>query len=130
MILGIGVDIVDLERIRGMLERVGAERLCARLLTSAERDYCLRGGDPVSRIAARVAAKEATFKALAGSIEARGIGWREMEVSHDAHRRPHMTLHGRAADRARVLGVRRVHLSMTHGDTSAVAMAVAEGEAG
>ncbi len=126
MIVGIGVDIVDHARIRAMLARLGADRMLGRLLTEGERAYCERMNDPAPHIAARVAAKEATFKALAGSVDARAIGWREMEVLHDDHRRPLMQLHGRAAARAAELGLSGVHLSITHGDTSAVAMAVAE----
>lgn len=127
MIIGIGVDVVDLSRIRSMVARLGADRIYRRLLTDSEREYCLRMQDPIANVAARLAAKEAGFKALSGTMEARAIGWREMEVVHDEHRRPRLALHGRAADRAAELGVRGSHLSITHGDTSAVAMVVLEG---
>jgi holo-[acyl-carrier protein] synthase len=126
MIRGIGVDVVDLARVRSMVDRMGADRVYARLLTDRERDYCQRMRDPVTHIAARLAAKEAGFKALAGSYDARGIGWREIEVVHDDHHRPLLELHGRARTRADELGVRLAHLSMTHGDTSAVAVVVVE----
>jgi holo-[acyl-carrier protein] synthase len=126
MIVGIGVDIVDHARIGAMLARLGAERMLGRLLTDGEREYCLRMHDAAPHIAARVAAKEATFKALSGTTDARAIGWREMEVVHDDHRRPLLVLHGRARQRAEELGLIRVHLSITHGDTSAVAMVIAE----
>ena len=127
MILGIGVDIVDHQRVRDMLARRGAEALMARLLTPDEAAYCQRMRDPTAHVAVRLAAKEAAFKALAGSYEARGIGWQELEVVHDEHRRPVLRLHGRAADRAAELGVKRTHLSMTHGDTSSVATVIVEG---
>jgi holo-[acyl-carrier protein] synthase len=127
MILGIGVDIVDHERVRGMLTRRGAQQVMVRLLTEGERAYCEGMFDPVPHIAVRLAAKEAAFKALAGSYEARAIGWQELEVAHDEHRRPLMTFHGRAFARAGELGVVRTHLSMTHGDTSAVATVIVEG---
>ncbi|MGQ0647978.1 MAG: holo-ACP synthase [Gemmatimonadaceae bacterium] len=127
MILGVGIDIVDHARVRSMLERLGAERVYARLLTEQERAYCAQMRDPVSHVAARLAAKEAGFKALAGSMDARTIGWREIEVVHDDHRRPVLVLHRRASERAAELGVSRAHLSMTHGDTSAVAVVVIEG---
>ncbi|MBK8248164.1 MAG: holo-ACP synthase [Gemmatimonadetes bacterium] len=127
MILGIGVDIVDHQRVRDMLARRGTEALMARLLTPSEAAYCQRMFDPAPHIAVRLAAKEATFKALAGSFEARAIGWQEMEVVHDEHRRPLLRLSGRAAVRAAELGVVSTHLSMTHGDTSAVATVVVEG---
>ena len=127
MIVGVGVDIVDFARVRSMLERLGEDRVYGRLLTEAERAYCVRMHDAVKHVAARLAAKEAAFKALAGSFEARGVGWREIEVTHDEHRRPHLVLHQKAAARAEDLGVKRAHLTMTHGDTSAVAMVVFEG---
>lgn len=127
MIIGLGVDIVDHARVRGMLERHGADRLFARLLTEGERAYCARMHDPAPHIAVRLAAKEATFKALAGSMEARAIGWQEMEVVHDDHRRPSLRLHGRAALRAGELSVVRTHVSLSHGDTSAIAVVIMEG---
>jgi holo-[acyl-carrier protein] synthase len=127
MIVGVGVDIVDHARVRSMLDRMGVERVYARLLTEREREYCSRMHDPVMHVAARIAAKEAGFKALAGSMEARNIGWREIEVVHDDHRRPSVIFHQRAQVRAAELGLQRAHLSMTHGDTSAVAVVVLEG---
>ncbi|MCC6316188.1 MAG: holo-ACP synthase [Gemmatimonadaceae bacterium] len=126
MIIGVGVDIVDLSRIRSMVVRLGAERVYRKLLTEAEAAYCQRMVDPIVSVTARVAAKEAGFKALAGTMEARGIGWREIEIGHDDHRRPRLILHGRAAARARELGVTGFHVSMSHGDTSAVAVVVLE----
>jgi holo-[acyl-carrier protein] synthase len=128
MIIGIGVDVVDHARLRSMIERLGLERLAQRLLTPDEQEYCLRMLDPVPHIGARVAAKEATFKALAGTVEARGIGWREIEVVHDEHRRPLVRLHGRGRQRAAELALSRVHLSLSHGDTSAIAFVVAESD--
>lgn len=127
MILGMGVDIVDLSRVRAMVERSGPDRVYGRLLTEGERRYCERMADPAIHVAARLAAKEASFKALAGSSDARAIGWREIEVVHDDHGRPRLAFHGRAAAREQELGVGASHLSMTHGDTSAVAMVVLEG---
>ena len=97
MITGVGIDLVDHERVKTMMERVGAERVLARLLTEGERDYCARMRNPYPHIAVRLAAKEAGFKALAGDIEARAIAWQEMEVVHDEHRRPTLRLHGRAS---------------------------------
>lgn len=127
MIIGIGIDIVDLARVRSMVVRLGADRVYRRLLTDGERVYCVRMQDPIANVAARLAAKEAGFKALSGTMEARSIGWREMEVVHDEHRRPRLAVHGRAAERARELGVASLHLSMSHGDTSAIAMVILEG---
>jgi holo-[acyl-carrier protein] synthase len=128
MIVGLGMDIVDVERMARMLERDG-ERLAARLLTDGEWSYCSRMKTPAPHVAARVAAKEAAFKALAGSDDAKAIGWREIEVSHDQWQRPHLTLHGRAADRAQLLGVTRVLVTLTHSHITAGAVVILEGDA-
>ncbi len=125
MIVGLGMDIVEVERVARMLERAG-ERLSTRLLTPGEWDYCSKMKTPAPHVAARLAAKEAAFKALAGSDEARAIGWREIEVSHDAHRRPLITLHGRAADRAQLLAVSRILVTLTHSDRTAGAVVILE----
>lgn len=126
MVIAIGIDLVDVERVARMLQR-DRERCAARLLTVAEWDYCAPMRDPAPHVAARLAAKEATFKALAGSAGARAIGWREIEVVHDDFRRPTLVLHGRAAVRAADLAVVRRHLSITHSHTAAGAMVVLEG---
>jgi holo-[acyl-carrier protein] synthase len=126
MIVGLGIDQVDHERVRTMMERVSAERVLTRLLTESERSYCARMRDPHPHIAARVAAKEACFKALAGDIEARAIAWQEIEVVHDEHRRPVLRLHGRAWERAVALGVTSIHVSLTHSKHTAAAVVVLE----
>lgn len=113
MIVGLGMDLVDVERVAKMLERDG-ERVTRRLLTDNEWSYCSAMHAPAPHVAARLAAKEAAFKALSGTHEARGIGWRDIEVSHDEHRRPLITLHGRAADRATELHVHRILVTLSH----------------
>ncbi|HEX4933561.1 MAG TPA: holo-ACP synthase, partial [Gemmatimonadaceae bacterium] len=110
MVLGLGIDLVDVERVTRMLERDG-QRVTARLLTEGEWAYCSRKALAAEHVAARIAAKEAAFKALAGSDGARAIGWRELEVVHDEHRRPTLAFHGRAADRVQELGVSRALLT-------------------
>lgn len=125
MIIGIGVDLVEISRVRSMLAARG-DRALQRLFTMAERDYCSTKANPARHYAARVAAKEATFKALSGSDEARGIGWREMEVELDEIGRPHLRLHGRALTRAKELGVARTWISLSHGDDLATAYVVLE----
>jgi holo-[acyl-carrier protein] synthase len=125
MIVGIGVDVVDIERMRDLLARKG-ERALVRLFTPAERAYAESHTDPPRHLAARAAAKEAAFKALSGNDLARGIGWRELEVISREGRAPSLALHGRALERANELGVTSVHLSLTHGSTVATAFVVAE----
>lgn len=121
------MDIVDVERVAAMLARPGA-RVSTRLLTPAEWAYCQGMKVPAPHVAARLAAKEAAFKALAGTEAARGIGWREIEIVHDEHRRPVARLHGRAAERARELGVARVLVTLTHSRRSAAAVVILETE--
>jgi holo-[acyl-carrier protein] synthase len=125
MIVGIGVDMVDVARMRRLLDRKG-ERALVRLFTEGERAYAAMHPEPARQLAARAAAKEAAFKALAGNDLARAIGWRELEVVSRTHQAPILLLHGRAYDRASELGVVRVHLSLTHTDTTAAAFVVVE----
>lgn len=125
MVVGLGMDLVEVERVSRMLEREGA-RAMRRLLTEAEWGYCSRMHRPAPHVAARLAAKEAAFKALAGTMEARGIGWREIEVTHDEHRRPLLLLHGRAAARATELQVDRTLLTLSHSRETAGAVVILE----
>lgn len=125
MIVGIGIDLVEVERMRRLLDRKG-DRALVRLFTDGERAYAATHPEPARQLAARVAAKEAAFKALAGNDLARAIGWRELEVVSRTHQSPILLLHGRAYDRASELGVVRSHLSLTHTDTTAAAIVVVE----
>ena len=125
MIVGIGIDLVEVQRMRDLLARKG-ERALYRLFTEGERMYAQMHPEPERQLAARAAAKEAAFKALAGNDLARGIGWRELEVLSRPGRAPALLLHGRAAERANELLVTRVHLSLTHTESSAAAVVVVE----
>ena len=126
MILGLGVDIVDIVRVERLLAAHG-RRALERLFTPGEAAYCDSKLRPAQHFAARLAAKEATFKALSGTDEARAIGWREIEISLEKDGRPTLTLHGRAALRAAELGANRFWVSMTHDAGSAHATVVLEG---
>lgn len=119
------MDLIDVERVTRMLERDG-QRVTTRLLTEREWSYCANKALPAEHVAVRLAAKEAAFKALAGSEEARDIGWREIEVTHGEHRTPAIQLHGRAATRAAELGASRILVSLTHSNTSAAAVVIVE----
>jgi holo-[acyl-carrier protein] synthase len=125
--LGVGVDLVEVARLSAIIADKGA-RVFGRLLTPAERAYCESRPDPATHVAVRLAAKEAVYTALQGSDAARGIGWREIEVTRAADGRPDVTLSGSAAARAEVLGVRRVLLSLSHTHQAAVAVAVLVGD--
>ena len=120
---GVGVDLVEIDRIERMIAERGAH-VFERLLTPDERAYCEAMARPAEHVAARLAAKEAVYKALQGTVEARGIGWREIEVARQPDGRPDVVLSGRAAARARELGVTRVLLSLSHTHRTAIAMAV------
>ncbi|HEY0971466.1 MAG TPA: holo-ACP synthase [Gemmatimonadales bacterium] len=123
MIVGLGIDLVEVERVRALVERHGA-RARERLFTALELAYAGRRADPIPALAARFAAKEAAFKALAGTPEARRIGWRDMEVVNDVDGRPTLRLHGPAAERAREMGVATVLVTLTHTHTAAAATVI------
>jgi holo-[acyl-carrier protein] synthase len=126
-VVGVGVDLVEVPRVRQMLAEKGAH-VFDRLLTSDEARYCRSKSDPAESVAARLAAKEAVYKALQGSPAARGIGWREIEVVRDEDGRPEVVLAGLAAERAAALGVRHVMVSLSHTHQAAVAVAVLDTE--
>jgi holo-[acyl-carrier protein] synthase len=125
VIVGVGIDLVEVERVRELLARRGA-RAVARLFTPREAAYAAECDDPAPRLAARIAAKEAAYKAFSGDALARGIGWREMEVVAAVGAPPTLALHGGAAERAAALGVSRVWLSMSHEREHATAIVVLE----
>ncbi|MHB1502409.1 MAG: holo-ACP synthase [Acidimicrobiales bacterium] len=118
---GIGVDAVDVGRFRQVLERRPA--LKERLFTSGELSYALGTADPIARLAARFAAKEAAMKAL--GLGMGGVDFAEVEVVRSQAGSPSLALHGRAITRAAERGVRRWHLSLTHTDLVAIASVVA-----
>jgi len=126
VISGIGIDLVDIARVDRLLDDKG-ERALRRLFTADEVSYALARPLPGQHLAARLAAKEAAFKALSGNQLARGIGWKEIEVIRGDHG-PTLALHGRAAKRAAELGVTSIWVSLTHSATTAGAVVVLEGE--
>ncbi|MDH3496190.1 MAG: holo-ACP synthase [Gemmatimonadota bacterium] len=119
----VGIDLVTVERVATLLEHHG-DRALERLLTSREREYCLGMAVPARHVAARLAAKEAVYKALQGTEDARGIGWQEIEVTRDGDGRPAIQLTGRAAARLAALGGGVVLISLTHTDDLAAAIAL------
>jgi len=121
-VVGVGIDAVDIDRLRGMLAR--RRHLAQRLFTSGELAYAHQASDPVPRLATRFATKEAVMKALGLGLGA--FGFHDVEVLRDGLDAPRLTLHGTAADLAQVAGVARWHLSLTHTDALALAAVVAE----
>lgn len=123
--VGVGVDLVEVGRVERMLADRGSH-VFERLLTPAERRYCEEMARPAEHVAVRLAAKEAVYKALQGTAEARKIGWRDTEVVRDPDGRPSVVLSGRAEARARELGVQHVLISLSHTHTTAIAVAILE----
>ena len=121
MIVGVGVDIIEVPRIRAAMThpRTG-ERFRHRVFTPDEIAYCARRRNAHESFAARFAAKEAVMKALG-----RLLGWRDVEVVRVAGP-PAIRLHGRAAERAAAQGIRCLHLSLSHTAELAIAYVVAE----
>ena len=124
MKLATGVDIIEIERFAGTIERQG-ERFKARYFTPTEIE---QAGENIASLAARFAAKEAVSKALgSGMGKVRPI---DMEVVRDEKRAPHLHLHGEARRLAESLGLQTWSVSLSHSDHYAVAMVVAVGEEG
>ncbi len=120
-VIGVGIDIIEIERIRVALDR-GGQRLLDRLFTPEEAAYCRSRRSPERHFAARFAAKESVVKALRAPA---GLGWlwRCIEVT-GAGGPPSLRLSGRAHERAERLGVTASHLSLSHSETHAVAVVV------
>jgi holo-[acyl-carrier protein] synthase len=115
MIVGVGIDVVDVARFQASLERTPGLR--ERVFTERERSL------PIASLAARFAAKEAVGKALGNPGE---LSWQDAEVCSEANGRPYLVVAGGVAARAAELGVTRLHLSLSHDGGIASAMVVAE----
>jgi len=126
MIIGIGMDIVEVARVGDLLKR-HPERGLQRLFTEAEVAYCLGSSKPEQSFAARFAAKEAVFKAL-GTGWSGGVCWNEVEVVPDAAGSPRIRLHGSTRELADSRGVQRTHVSLSHIVNLATAYVVLEGD--
>jgi len=124
VILGTGVDLAEVGRIQASIERYG-ERFTRRVFTEREIAYAERKANKYERYAARFAAKEAGMKAL-GTGWSGGITWKDLEVTNLSSGRPTLALHGVARDVAGRLGVKTIHLSLTHSSAEAMAWVVLE----
>ena len=112
MIVGTGVDLAEVPRIRASIERYG-EKFIRRIYTPAEIAYVERKANKLERYAARFAAKEAGMKAI-GTGWRRGVTWQDFEVANLPSGKPTLLLHGVAARFAEKLGVKNISLSITH----------------
>lgn len=124
MILGTGIDIIEVERIRLSYERFG-ERFLNRILKPAEIAYCLGHRQPAPFLAARFAAKEAISKAFGTGI-GQHLGWQDLEVARKESGEPYVILHGQALHLLDERKARIVHLSLSHTEQHATAMAILE----
>ena len=121
MIVGIGVDIVEVERLEKTVTRFG-NRFLNRVFTEQEIAYSMSKTHSCQKLASRFAAKEAAFKALGTGV----TNWREAETTIEPSGKPNLNLHGQAADHARSLGVVRSHISASDTEHHAVAVVVLE----
>lgn len=127
MIVGIGVDIVEVARIRRAVERYG-DRFTGRVFTDHEVLYCRSCSHPEERLAARFAAKEAALKAL-GVGWSQGVQFVDVEVTNNELGAPTVAFSGKALELSRELGVERIHVSLTHHRHFAIAQVLLEGSA-
>ncbi len=125
MILGTGIDIVEVARVETAMSRFG-ERFLARIFTPEERRYCGARANPAEHYAARFAAKEAGLKAI-GTGWSRGVRWTDLEVRREPGGRPALILCGKAAEIAAGMGVGRVFVSLSHTGGHAIAQVILEG---
>jgi holo-[acyl-carrier protein] synthase len=124
MLIGTGIDLIEIARIQKSMDRYG-DRFLDRIYTSAEKAYCLRKRNAAESLAARFAAKEAAAKALGTGISF-GVTWLEIEVTRQPSGRPGLLFHGRAALIASRLGVTNAALSLTHSNDLAMASVALE----
>jgi holo-[acyl-carrier protein] synthase len=122
MIIGVGIDIAELDRIARSFERFGG-KFCSRILVPAE--LAVMPSNVVPFLASRFAAKEAAVKAL-GTGFSQGVTFQDIEVRSDELGKPSIIFHNQALERCRALHVRRSHLSLSHGRDSAVAVVILE----
>ncbi len=120
-IVGIGQDLIEIARVAAVLEKY--PRFAERCFTDHERTYASRFAFPARRFAARFAGKEAVMKAMGTGF--RRIRWRDIEITGGG--KPTVRLTGTAAARAAALGIAEIHVSITHTDTTAMVLAIAEG---
>ncbi|MCX8108923.1 MAG: holo-ACP synthase [Verrucomicrobiae bacterium] len=124
MVVGLGIDLVEISRVASACERFG-DRFLKRLFSSEEIRYCYAFTDPAPHLAARFAAKEAVSKAFGTGIGAR-LGWLDIEVRNYKSGQPYVLLHDKGMQLLRDLGASSVHISLAHTREHAVAVAIIE----
>lgn len=122
-LIGVGIDLVDIVRVERMMARHG-DRVITRFLTPRERTYVVGKFRPAMHIAARIAAKEAAYKAFQTLPGARAVSWHHLEVERETEGRPYLVLGGLARELAERHGPLEIQLSLSHSDATAGAVAV------
>lgn len=122
VLIGLGCDVIEVERVRGVLERQG-ERFLERVFTEEERAYCSKMAHPHKHYAARFAAKEAISKCFSTGI-GKDFGWRSASVYHGERHQPLVRLDAQGDALLRAVGATHIHLTLSHTDTVAMAVAV------
>lgn len=125
MILGVGIDLIEVARIQASYDRFG-ERFLNRLLTPAETQYCLSHRVPGPFLAVRFSAKEAISKAFGTGIGSK-LGWLDMEIGRKESGEPFVILHGDGKALLAERGAQRILVSLSHTQTHATAVAILEG---
>jgi len=125
MILGTGIDIIEVTRIAASYEKFG-ERFVNRILVADEIAYCLSHRQPAPFLAVRFAAKEAVSKAFGTGIGAQ-LGWQDIEVRRKESGEPYVVLHGKGQELFQARGAKHLHVSLSHTQQYAAAMAILEG---
>ena len=121
VLIGLGADLIEVERVRGVLERQG-ERFLARVFTEEERAYCAGMAHPFKHYAARFAAKEAVSKCFGTGIGAE-LGWKSVSIYHGERHQPLVRLDELGAALLRRVGATHVHVTLSHTETMALAVA-------
>ncbi|HZM03515.1 MAG TPA: holo-ACP synthase [Candidatus Saccharimonadales bacterium] len=125
MILGTGIDLIEVQRVEASYEKFG-ERFLQRILRPSEVAYCLSHKSPGPFLAARFAGKEAVSKAFGTGIGAQ-LGWQDIEICRKDSGEPYIVLHGKGQTLLAERGGRLVHISLSHTAAHATAMAILEG---
>ena len=125
MIVGLGMDVAEIDRIEAAIRHSSGARFIERIYTQGETAYCERFANKYERYAARFAAKEAAMKAL-GTGWTRGVRWRDIEVAREPGGKPTLHLAGAARKIADDLGVKHIALTITHSGNLAMAQVIFE----
>ena len=128
VVLGLGVDMIEIQRIKRALEAKSGKRFERRVFTEGEIAYCRSKADPFPHFAARFAAKEAVMKAFGTGWTAR-VFWKGIEIRNNELGRPFITFHGKTEELAGEMGVETCQVSLSHNRSQAVAVALLLGRA-